>query len=270
MQDDPLRGDPFELFERFAEAAPADQSGGGEGGAAGLGDRFARLWDGAKEALRAASYWQMKKRAGVVGKDGLGPLVGRLHAAQASLRIHLIGHSFGARVVSFALAGLPASAGGDGAAPGARSPVKSVVLLQGAFSHFAFAGALPHDRNRGGALAGMASRVDGPIAVSHTVHDTAVGKLYALASIASQDDAAALNDLFFRWGAMGGDGAQAVQANGVALGPVGQSYPFGAGAFVNLNGDAVIKDGPPPAGAHGDIFHPQLAWVTLAAAGIAR
>jgi hypothetical protein len=248
--------DPAEVFGRFADAVPR----AGDGGAAGFGDPFGRLWNGAKEALRQLTYFEMKKRAGVVGKQGLGPLLGRIHQADPDLRIHLIGHSFGARLVSFALAGLP-----DGAGP---SPVKSLYLLQGAFSHFAFADALPMDRSRGGALKGMAARVDGPLAVSFSVHDTAVGRLYPLASMTAHDDAAGLEDRLFRWGGMGHDGAQAVDATVADLGPVGTGYPFRPGRFVNLDGDAVVTVGPPPAGAHSDIFHPELVWAGLAAAGL--
>jgi pimeloyl-ACP methyl ester carboxylesterase len=176
------------------------------------------------------------------------------------VRVHLLGHSFGARVVAYALAGLPADGG--------PSPVKTVFLLQGAFSHFTFAASLPQDPARSGGLAGMQTRVDGPLLVSHSVHDLAVGQLYPLASMASQDDAAAFGDALYRWGAMGHDGAQTVQAADCVLGPVSQAYPFAPGAVVNLNGDNVITVGSPPGGAHGDINHPQLAWATLAAAGI--
>jgi hypothetical protein len=246
--------DPEEVFGRFADAVPQT----GEGGAAGLGDTFGRLWGGAKEALRQLTYFEMKKRAGVVGKEGLGPLLGRIHQADPDVRIHLIGHSFGARLISFALAGLPA---GD-------SPVKSLYLLQGAFSHFAFADALPFDRSRGGALKGMAARVDGPLVVSFSIHDTAVGKLYPLASLSSRDDAAGLEDRLFRWGGMGHDGAQAVDADVAALAPVGSSYPFQPGKFVNLDGNAIVNRGGPPTGAHSDIFHPELVWAGLAAAGL--
>src|SRR5215216_4757362 len=246
--------DPEEVFGRFADAVPET----GEGGAAGLGDTFGRLWKGAKEALRQLTYFEMKKRAGVVGKQGLGPLLGRIAEADPEVRIHLIGHSFGARLVSFALAGLP---------PG-DSPVKSLYLLQGAFSHFAFADALPMDHSRGGALKGMAARVDGPLAASFSVHDTAVGKLYPLASLSSRDDAAGLEDQLYRWGGMGHDGAQAVDATVATLGPVGTAYPFARGRFVNLDGNGIITQGPAPSGAHSDIFHPELVWAGLAAAGL--
>jgi hypothetical protein len=252
-----LEDDPEEVFGRFADAVPQT----GEGGAAGIGDTFGRLWDGAKEALRQLTYFEMKKRAGVVGKQGLGPLLGRIHQADPELRIHLLGHSFGARLVSFALAGLP---------DGAGSPVKSLYLLQGAFSHFAFADALPMDRSRGGALKGMAARVDGPLVASFTVHDLAVGKLYPLAALSSRDDAAGLEDRLFRWGGIGHDGAQAVDATVATLGPIGTGYPFQKSRFVNLDGNAIINRGGPPSGAHSDIFHPELVWAGLAAAGLVR
>jgi hypothetical protein len=251
-----VEDDPGAVFGRFADAVPR----GGEGGAAaGIGDTFGRLWDGAKEALRQLTYFEMKKRAGVVGKDGLGPLVGRLAAASPGLRVHLVGHSFGARLVSFALAGLPE--------PDA-SPVRALYLLQGAFSHFAFADALPDDPGRGGALKGMAARVGGPLVASYSVHDLAVGRFYPLASMSSRDDAAAVEDQLFRWGGIGHDGAQAVQAAELDLGPVGTAYPFQPGRFLNLNANAIVNQGQPPSGAHSDIFHPELVWAGLAAAGL--
>lgn len=255
-----LEEDARGVFERFAGEDGGD--GEDQGGPAGFGDAWARLWDGAKTALRQATYWQMKKRAGTVGRDGLAPLIARLHAARPELRAHLVGHSFGARLVSFVLAGLPAE--------GAASPVKSVFLLQGAFSHWAFARSVPQDRSRGGALAGLERRVDGPLLVSHTRHDTAVGTLYPLASMASNDYTAAGEDRFYKWGAMGHDGAQAVGAAELSFLPVGQGYAFEAGKFANLDGNDLITEGGPPSGAHGDIFHPEIAWAALAAAGVAR
>lgn len=255
-----LEDDPQLVYERFVtvstEAYDPDA-----GTAAGLGDLRRKLWEGAKNALRQATYWEMKKRAGVVGQTGLGPLIGRLHEAQPGLRVHLVGHSFGARLVSFALAGLPA---------GDPSPVKSLVLLQGAFSHFAFARSLPHAPSRGGGLSGMAARVDGPLVACYSIHDSAVGKLYPLASISAGQDAAAMEDRFYRWGAMGFDGAQAVGAEEEPLKRVGQKYSLAPGKFLNLDGKDIVATGGPPAGAHSDIFHPEIAWAMLSAAGLAR
>lgn len=262
-----LEAEPRELFRSSARVATARGGGRGgataidEGGAAGIGDSFGRLWDGAKLVLRQATYWEMKKRAGHVGGRGLGPLLRRLHERAPDVRIHLIGHSFGARVVSFSLLGL-----GDD--PPTPSPVKSLFLLQGAFSHYAFAASLPHDPGRGGALNGMQERVDGPLLVTHSVHDHAVGRLYPVASLAQGQDAAGVDEWMARWGAIGHDGAQAVNAVSVPLGPAGHAYDLRRSAFVNLNGDDVIKTGRPPSGAHSDLFHPELAWAALAAAGL--
>ena len=256
-----LESPPREVFTRFAELArpPAD-----EGGAAGLRDVLGAIWDGAKETLRTATYWQMKRRAGVVDMRGVGPLIGRICRERPDLRVHLLGHSFGGRVVAFALAGLPPDA------LSSKSPVKSVALLQGAFSHFAFAPMLPHDPARGGALKGVASRVDGPLIVTHSVHDYAVGRYYPAASFSARDDSAKLSDPLYRWRAMGDDGAQSVGAANNLLGPVRTRYAFSAGEFINLNGDNVIKKLEPISGAHGDIISPQIAWATLAAAGLVQ
>ena len=249
-----------DVFDALADQEPSDDDAGG--GAAGLGDQFSRLWNGAKGALRVATYWQMKNRAGVVGRTGLSPLISRLHEASPDLRVHLLGHSFGARLVSYSLAGLPDSQ------VGSASPIKSLFLLQGAFSHFTFAEALPFDKKRKGELVGMASRVDGPLLTTHSVKDLAVGTAYPLASIVAGQDAADSTDTLFRWGAMGHDGAQAVNAKQTQLANPGAAYSFEAGKWTNLDANKVIVNGGPPSGAHSDICHPQTAWAALAAAGI--
>jgi hypothetical protein len=261
-----LTDQPQVVFSRFAAQLQANGARFDQvsGGTAGLGDVLGGIWHGAKEALRQVTYWQMKNRAGVVGQRGLGPFVGRLHTAAPDLRVHLVGHSFGARVVSYALAGLPA-----GVTP---SPVKSVTLLQGAFSHFAFADQLPFDASRSGSLAGMLARIDGPLTCCFSVHDDAVGTLYPLASLAVGEDSAAAEDRFYRWGGMGHDGAQATGAKLVALQPAGPptSYPFEAGKALNIDASEVVCRGGPPSGAHSDIVHPELTWVVLLAGQIVQ
>lgn len=255
---------PTALFERYRNALQsqgvtvADEVGG----EAGLGDALRGIWNGAKEALRGATYWQMKNRAGVVGQNGLGPLLGALHQAVPPLRINLVGHSFGARLVSYALAGLPVES--------APSPIKSVTLLQGAFSHFAFAQPLPFDASRNGALAGMLSRIDGPLTVCFSTHDGAVGKMYPLASIAAGDDTSALTNPLYRWGGMGADGAQGVNAELESIRPAahGTTYNFAPGQALNIDASEVVRAGDPPAGAHSDIIHAELTWVVLTGGGI--
>jgi hypothetical protein len=245
-------------------SAPTDDTS--SGGAADFGSALARSWNGAKNALRATTYWTMKNRAGVVGEKGLGPILGKIQTSVPGLNVHLLGHSFGARLVSHSLVTMP-----DPPA-GARSQVKSLFLLQGAFSHFAFAPALPFDTSRKGDLAGMESRVDGPLLTTHSQKDLAVGTAYPLASVLAGQDASDATDIMYRWEGMGYDGAQAVSAADAPLGDVGTTYNFAAGKWLNLDGNQIIVNGDPPAGAHGDIAHPEIAWAALLAQriGIAR
>ncbi len=233
------------------------------GGAADFGGVFGNLWKGAKNAVRVTTYWTMKNRAGIVGEQGLGPLLGKVNAAAPDLNLHLLGHSFGARLVSHSLAGLPKLPAG------AKSPVKSLFLLQGAFSHFAFAGALPFDKSRKGDLAGMESRVDGPLLTTHSLKDLAVGTSYPLASVLAGQDASDATDSMYRWEGMGHDGAQEVNATEAPLGNVGTKYPFATGKWLNLDGNQIIVTGSPPSGAHSDIVHPEIAWAALQAQKIA-
>jgi hypothetical protein len=253
-----LADDGPELFERYRDTLRGlGVRFGDTGGAAGLGDALKGILNGAKEALRQATYWQMKNRAGTVGRNGLGPLLGQLAGGP---RVHLVGHSFGARLVSYGLAGLPAG----------PSPVRAVTLLQGAFSHFAFARPLPFAAARNGALAGMLDRIDGPLTVCFSSHDMAVGTMYPLASLAAGDDSSGADDAMFRWGGMGHDGAQGVQALLDPLRPAGAatSYRFAAGKALNVDGSAIVRAGGPPSGAHSDIVHEELTWLVLLAGGL--
>ncbi len=257
-----LDDDPRDLFDRYAsQLRDSGVLPDTDGGEAGLGDRLRGLWQGAKEALRQLTYWQMKNRAGVVGRAGLGPFVGRLAEANPQLGVHLVGHSFGARLVSYTLAGLPAAK---------PSPVRSLTLLQGAFSHFAFAESLPFDAGRKGGLAGLLARIEGPLTVCFSEHDYAVGRFYPLASIAARDDSAAAQDRFYRWGGMGHDGAQAVSAKLDSLQSAGPDavYRFEDHKVLNIDSSAIVSAGGPPSGAHSDIVHPELTWVVLKAGKI--
>jgi hypothetical protein len=251
--DDPY---PDQLFADFALrlselGVVTDPSGG----RAGFGDSVNRLWHGAQEAVRQLTYWQLKRRAAVVGERGLGPLIGRLHAQRPGLGISLIGHGLGARTVGYALRSLP------------RPVVRSVTLLQGALSHFAFADKLPFDPSRSGALAGLQDRVDGPVVACYSRHDTAVGVFYPLAGRAAAPETAGFETVGYRWAALGQDGHQPA-AREFSLNPSGVGYDFARSGLVNIDVSWVVGHGLPPIGAHADICHPELAWIALNAAGL--
>ncbi|MGB9282056.1 MAG: hypothetical protein WCB57_18565 [Pseudonocardiaceae bacterium] len=232
-----------------------------QGDAQDVGDFFNSLWGGAREVLRTASYYEMKNRAGVIGRSGLGPLVSQLVPAGGQPRIHLLGHSFGSRLVAFALSGLP------GDRRDAASPVKSLTLIQGAFSHFSFAQPMPIDAARNGALAADRNGVDGPLLSTFSAADRAVGWWYPAVSLLSHSDSESAQDLTYRWGGMGHDGYQEQDATETVLQPAGKPYSFDKGRFYRLKSDAVIAANQSAfSGAHSDIRHPEILWAVLAAA----
>ncbi len=251
LSDDPA-ADYQAAADAFGTAAPA-------GAEQGIGDWFGKAINGAKDVLRVFSYNTMKARAGTVGRNGLGPLLAALHAQSPAVRVHLIGHSFGARLVSFSLSGVGAPA---------SSPVASLLLLQGAFSHWCFAHAQDNPFGSPGALNGYPDRVHGPLVATHTVYDWAVGVWYPKASfLAQQDTEAAVAD---RWGGMGADGYQAVKPAEDTTMPAqgGTSYGFAPGIFYRVDAASVINNttGEPFAGAHSDIRKSQVAQLAAAAA----
>ena len=259
-QDEPeiLAGDTATVCEEFAQAIAHLEAPDGE-------REFAipNPWDGAHELLRQGTYYAMKRRAGTVGERGLGRVIGQLAERAPGVRVHLVGHSFGGRLVSFALRGLPEGV----------HTVKSVTLLQGAFSHYAFATRLPHDTRAGGVLQGQQNRVDGPLVCCFSSHDSALGTLYPLASrMAGDARGIATFDigrmLGAKWGAMGHDGVQAVPGTKALKLADALATGLPAKGCVNVDAAAVVRRGGPPSGAHSDICHRELARLVLAAGRI--
>lgn len=225
----------------------------------GLGDWFATALNGAKDALRVLSYNTMKARAGVIGKAGLGPLLADLHRGSPSVRVHLVGHSFGARLVSFALSGVGTPD---------QSPVASLTLVQGAFSHWSFAHPQDNPFGEAGALNAFVDRVHGPLVATYTVFDWALGRWYPKASFLAQQDAE--STVAGRWDAIGADGFlavnPAVDATADAFGTTDRA--FASGTFCRVNAAAIINntDGQAFAGAHSDIYKPAIGRLVAAAA----
>ena len=185
-------------------------------------------------------------------------------AAAPALRVHPIAHSFGARLVAFSLTGLPDTA------TGAASPVKSLTLVQGAFSHFSFAAPTPSTAVPAGALAGARNRVDGPLLSTFTTADRAVGWWYPAASMLAHQNAESLTDLAYEWGGMGHDGfQQSPPAVTVPLQPPGKPYGFEPDGVYLLDANKVICAMQSQfSGAHSDIKHPEVLWAILSAASV--
>jgi hypothetical protein len=121
-----------------------------------------------RPALRLATVWKMKDRAGVVGANGVGPLLRELLSHPAS-RVHLVGHSFGGKVVLSATCIKPLP-----------RPVESMLLLQPAVSHLCFAENVP-DANRPGGYREALFRVNRPILSTFSGDDFPLTKVFHFA-----------------------------------------------------------------------------------------
>jgi hypothetical protein len=177
--------------------------------------------------LNYTTYYEMKTRAGTVGKNGVAPLIDKL--APQVQRIHLIGHSFGGRLVTAA------------AANSKNDKIKSMTLLQAAFSQNGFSKSEP------GFFRGVVDnqRIKGPILITHTRNDRAVGFAYPLASRINGDKAMAFGDKDDAFGAMGRNGAQKMEDGETVVGqllPVGTDYVFQPGKCFNFEASNFIKD----------------------------
>jgi hypothetical protein len=228
------------------------------GGAAGLGDSFKGIKAGAIRLLNFLTYYEMKARAGTVGK-GVGALLDTLPASIE--RIHLVGHSFGGRLVSAA------------AMASTIDRIRSMTLLQAAFSHNGFS---PNFDNSPTPNPGFfrsvidKGRVRGPILITHTHNDIAVGILYPAASRLSGTVASAFGDQNDKFGGIGRNGAQKmkpgeVNVNASKLLPVNGTYNLQAGKIHNLEGSEFIRD-PKGGDAHGFVTGKEIGWAIGSAA----
>lgn len=222
--------------------AGAGTAGGPQ--AAGLGDLLKKL--DPRNIVRTLTVYQMKDRAGTVGALGVGPLLRELLAA-GKARLHLIGHSYGGKVV------LSATAFG----PELPRKVESMLLLQPAVSHLCFAESIPANGLPGGYRPALA-RVNKPILTTFSAHDFPLTKTFHLA-LRREDDLgeakiAAGGDPPSKYAALGGFGPRHAGEQLLDIQDPGQPYQLGAAGWVlGLRGTRTIK-------GHGDISNPSTWW----------
>jgi hypothetical protein len=134
------------------------------------------------DGVRLFSVWQMKDRAATVGGNGVAVLLRDLMAASAgrpdrpAARTHLIGHSFGAKVLLSAICN-----------PGDLDrPVSSLLLLQPAINQYGLADHVPHRAGPGGYHPALA-RVSQPILSTFSNRDVPLRTFFHLALQRDED-----------------------------------------------------------------------------------
>ena len=232
----------LETGQEAGGAASIDDNGGiksEDGYALGF---FSGINQGIANIINLTTYYKMKARAGEIGSKGLNPLLSDIKETKPDINIHLIGHSFGARLVTSSLQGIKSV------------EVKTLALLQAAFSHYAFANQYDEINDGFFRTVLIGSKVKGAILITHTRADRAVGLSYALASRLAGQVADAVGGETSLYGGLGGNGAQKTPEvdNNITLRLAAGSNQFEAGKVYNLLSNDII-------GGHSDIVKPEVA-----------
>jgi hypothetical protein len=201
--------------------------------------------------LNLTTWYVMKDRSGTIGAKGVAPAVRALRKRLPDVRVHLVGHSLGGRVMAscaHALATRP------------KLQPDSLLLLQAAFSHYGFS----PDNGRGvaGAFRDVVEKkiVKGPFLSTFSAEDTVVGKAYAISSRLARDDSRAIGDASDEFGGIGRNGALKTSevANARLLQP-GGSYDYEIGVINNLDASGGLITN------HGDVTNPAVTFAFASA-----
>ncbi|MET8863492.1 hypothetical protein ABZW11_11095 [Nonomuraea sp. NPDC004580] len=211
-----------------------------------------------RDLIRSLTVFHMKDRAGMVGAAGVGPLLRDMIQATDGMptRYHLVGHSYGARVL---LAAITHPRGGP-----LPHPIDSLLLLQPAVNHLCFADRLPNGHP--GGFHQAPDLVRQPILTTYTPNDFALHKLFHLALRRGKD----LGEIEIagdeppnEYAALGGYGPRGFDDWGtVAIKDPPEPYDLGAGApgVWAVNGSRTIT-------GHGDVVNESTAWALCDLAG---
>jgi len=206
-----------------------------------------------RDALNLGSVWTMKSRAGKVGVLGVGPLLAEILAKGSDARVHLVGHSFGARVLLSAVASCQP-----------ERKVRSMLLLQPAVNRWCFAEQVIGTDVPGG-YREVLRRVEQPVLATRSTHDYPLHEFFHLAvrgGSLGEIDIAAIGDID-RYGALGGYRPQ-LEANFPRdeVRDPGNAYDLtGVGTVISLDGSRNVDD-KPAIGGHGDINN-RFTWWAL-------
>ncbi|WP_243076725.1 hypothetical protein [Microbacterium sp. SS28] len=252
---------------RVAADEEADEEDDGEDAAAPAAPVAAGSFPSdPRQLLRLTTVRVMKDRAGKVGARGVGSVLRRAMTAAPQARFHLVGHSYGARLLLNAV-----SRPVDGPLPGS---VRSLLLLQPAVNHLCFADALPgFEGTPPGGYHEAIAKVELPILTTVSVHDFPLRKVFHHALIRPKD----IGEILIAGGddpppsiyaALGGYGPRGIEpvakvAKVEMMDPAAAPSP---GDFYDLRRDGpeiIVLDGDDKIDDHGDVVTTATAWALL-------
>jgi hypothetical protein len=235
--------DGSELLARL-RGAPAS-------GTRGIDDVFGTVAGGVGTFLNLTKWYVMKDRSGTVGATGVASAVRALHAKCPTVKIHLVGHSLGGRLMAGCAKAL-------GEAPKVRPD--SLMLLEGAFSHYGFSA--NNGRGNAGFFRDVITRkvVKGPFLSTFSAQDVVVGKAYSIMSRLAGDNTREIGDASDEYGGIGRNGP--LKTTEVVTGPLhaaGTAYQYKTDVINNLDGSGgLIKD-------HGDVTNDAITYAFASA-----
>jgi hypothetical protein len=250
---------PEHLLALWSEIAPRTDTATEEAGFAKDSESIeveaaggALSWLDPRGPIRVASVLIMKDRAGTVGYKGVGPELVQKLLAQNNSRVHLIGHSFGCKVMLSALCCQQPS-----------NPAASLLLLQPAISYLCFGNKIDGKGRVGGYRAAL-GYVREPILSTFSSNDIPLTRLFHLAVIRDSDwgelkIAGVPPCKFAALGGFGPGGLEAGESTTIAMTSPPDKYPAGNGnlKIIGLNGsNGQIK-------GHSDVRTEFTAWAHL-------
>jgi hypothetical protein len=202
-----------------------------------------------RNIARLATVLVMKDRAGIVGAAGVAEVVQRI-LDRSQVRLHLVGHSYGAKVVMTALVQAKA-----------KRRAHSAFLLQPAISHLAFAADI--GGGKPGGFRSALTQVSRPIFATYSSNDFPLCRVFHWAARRRTDlgEIQALGGPPSKYAALGGYGPSGMLPGEVwnrTLPGTGETYGDLAAEIeiLALNGATGIM-------GHGDITNPYTFWAML-------
>lgn len=224
---------------------------GDAGSAQGITGVFGSVFGRVGQFLNLTTWYVMKNRCGLVGATGVAQCVREVRRDHSTVRIHLVGHSLGGRLMASCARAL--------AQPPAVK-VDSLTLLQAAFSHFGLSA-----DNRNGTPGFFRDVIDkqvvkGPMVATFSFQDTVVGKAYAIASRLAGDNTKAVGDREDPYGGIGRNGAQNLTEHAEErLHDAGSPYTFKPRIVHCLDGSGGLIT------SHGDVENERVTWAFASA-----